>query len=252
MENCEETMEYYINQNKENLTDKHWASMLMQVIMSLILYQELFSFTHNDLHTHNVMYTNTEEKYLFYCYNNKCYKVPTYGKIFKIIDFGRAIYKFNNITYCSNSFSRGEDADTQYNCEPYFNDKKARLEPNNSFDLCRLGCSLFDHFVSEMSELELVRKNEEIGKIIIEWCEDDKKRNILYKTNDEERYPDFKLYKMIARTVHNHVPKEQLEREIFKKFETFKECVPTPNMLMNFDEIIENFTSIHKINKENS
>ena len=105
--------------------------------------------------------------------------------------FYRAIYKFINITYCSNSFSRGEDADTQYNCEPYFNDK-ARLEPNNSFDLCRLGCSLFDHFVSEMSELELARKNEEIGKII-EWCEDDK-RNILYKTNDEE-ISDFKLYK---------------------------------------------------------
>ena len=36
------------------------------------------------------------------------------------------------------------------------------------------------------------------------------KKNILYKKNGEERYPDFKLYKMIARTVHNHTPEAQL------------------------------------------
>jgi DNA repair exonuclease SbcCD ATPase subunit len=34
----------------------------------------------------------------------------------------------------------------------------------------------------------------------------------LYKNNGEERYPDFKLYKMIARCVHKHTPHAQLER----------------------------------------
>jgi hypothetical protein len=40
---------------------------------------------------------------------------------------------------------------------------------------------------------------------------DDKGKNILYTSDGEERYPNFKLYKMIARTVHNHTPENQLE-----------------------------------------
>jgi hypothetical protein len=41
---------------------------------------------------------------------------------------------------------------------------------------------------------------------------------LLYKNNGDERYPDFKLYKMIARHVHNHTPQAQLERSEFKQF----------------------------------
>ena len=36
--------------------------------------------------------------------------------------------------------------------------------------------------------------------------------------NGEERYPNFKLYKMIARTVHKHTPENQLEYSFFKQF----------------------------------
>ena len=41
---------------------------------------------------------------------------------------------------------------------------------------------------------------------------------MLYKNNGTDRYPDFKLYKMIARCVHNHTPQAQLERPEFKAF----------------------------------
>ena len=57
-----------------------------------------------------------------------------------------------------------------------------------------------------------------IFKIIANWCKDDKNRNIMYKSNGEDRYPDFKLYKMIARTVHNHVPSKVLEHPYFDKY----------------------------------
>ena len=33
---------------------------------------------------------------IVYCYNNIYYKVPTYGRIWKIIDFGRSIYTFKD------------------------------------------------------------------------------------------------------------------------------------------------------------
>jgi hypothetical protein len=140
MENCERTLDDLIINSE--LSHDEWMSALMQIIMTLITYQKLFSFTHNDLHTNNIMYIPTNKKYLYYLYKKKYYKVPTFGKIFKIIDFGRAIYKFDNKIFCSDSFQTGGDAVTQYNTEPYFNDKKPRLEPNFSFDLCR---SLF-HF----------------------------------------------------------------------------------------------------------
>ena len=66
------------------------------------------------------MFNKTNKKFLYYCYKNTYYKVPTFGRIFKIIDFGRAIYTYNGAVFCSDSFKPGEDAATQYNFEPYY------------------------------------------------------------------------------------------------------------------------------------
>jgi hypothetical protein len=216
MENCENTLDDLIFSN--DLSNEEWLSALMQIIMTLITYQKAFSFTHNDLHTNNVMYNETDKKFLYYRFNGKVYKVPTFGRIFKIIDFGRSIYKVNGKTYCSDSFSPGGDASTQYNTEPYFNEKKPRLEPNYSFDLCRLACSIFDFMVDDIKDVKKCAKDP-VKKIIIDWCLDDKGVNVLYKNDGTDRYPDFKLYKMIARFVHNHTPQAQLDRPEFKAYE---------------------------------
>ena len=203
--------------------------------MILTTYQKAFSFTHNDLHTNNIMYNTTDVKYIYYKKNY--YKVPTFGRIFKIIDFGRAIYKFDGKIFCSDSFQPGADAATQYNTEPYFNDKKPRLEPNYSFDLCRLACSIFDYVIDDLDEIEDFEKCEPIVKIIYDWCLDDSGINILYKNNGVERYPDFKLYKMIARCVHNHTPQAQLERTEFKNYIVSKNKVPSDQIIINIDSI---------------
>ena len=58
-----------------------------------------------------------------------------------------------------------------------------------------------------------------LQKTVHRWCQDDNDLNVLYKKNGSERYPNFKLYKMIARTVHKHVPIKQLEFEFFNKYE---------------------------------
>jgi len=193
------------------------ASALFQVIMSLLLYQKAFQFTHNDLHTNNVMFINTDQEFLEYCYNNKYYRVPTYGRIFKIIDFGRGIYKFAGKQFCSDSFAPGGDASTQYNFEPFFNRRKPRLEPNYAFDLCRLGCSIYDFIIEEGMP---VKEMDDFQRTINRWCLDDNGKNVLYKSNGEERYPNFKLYKMIARTTHEHTPEAQLNFPFFSQFET--------------------------------
>jgi hypothetical protein len=236
LEKCDNTLDSLMMQEKE-MTENEWRSALMQIIMTLITYQKLFGFTHNDLHTNNVMFIYTEKEYIYYHFNKKYYRVPTYNRAFKIIDFGRAIYKYKSKIICSDSFSSTGDAATQYNCEPYFNDKKPRLEPNFSFDLCRLGCSIFDYFIDDMSNVAAICKKDPLAKLIVEWVTDDQNRNILYKANGEERYPDFKLYKMIARNVHNHTPQSQLSKPIFAGYEFPKKKVKSTHRILNIDKM---------------
>jgi hypothetical protein len=158
------------------------------------------------------MYVETKKTHLYYKINEVIYKVPTFGKLYKIIDFGRSIYTFKNILFYSDAFNKKEDAATQYNFGPFFDDKKQEVKPNFSFDLSRLGCSLYDYFEDYTIENE---NDSALVNLIKNWCQDDKGKNILYKSSGEERYPEFKLYKMIARTVHHCVPHEQLTCSIF-------------------------------------
>lgn len=210
MEKCKSTIDSLLL--KKQLTDEQVIAAFMQVIMILLTYNRAFDFTHNDLHTNNIMYQETEVEYLYYKVDNVFYRVPTYGRIFKIIDFGRAIYRFQGKVFCSDSFAYNGDAYSQYNCEPFLNEDKPRLEPNPSFDLCRLACSLCDFFDED------TKGYEKTCEIVNLWRKDDEGKDVVYKGHGQERYPGFKLYKMIARTVHAHTPKNQLDNPVFKTF----------------------------------
>ena len=192
--------------------------------------------TEKNKHCH--LKIETDKKFICYHFNKKYYKVPTFGRLFKIIDFGRAIYKFKDKIICSDSFLKKGDAATQYNFGPCFNKKKPRLEPNFSFDLSRLACSLYDYFVPYSDEERKVK--HPIGKLVIKWCRDDNGKNILYKKNGDERYPDFKLYKMIARTVHNHIPAKEIENEIFNDFIVTRKSLKKKRIIN-----VENFTKCY-------
>lgn len=243
LEKLEDTLDNYMTNN--NISNKEWQSILMQIIMTLITYQKTFSFTHNDLHTNNIMYNETDKLFLYYKFDNKYYKVPTYGKIYKIIDFGRAIYKYNNINIMCDAYNIDEDAYGQYNHEPFFDNTKPRISPNFSFDLTRLACSLFDHFIPD--EMNIEKYDGIIENLIKDWVTDDSGKNILYKSNGKERYPGFKLYKIIAKQVHNHTPINQLNRDIFKCFNRIsqdmqREIMNDKNILFMDIDLITQFT----------
>ena len=221
LEKCVSTLDHIMM--RDELTKEEWTSLLFQVIMTLVIYQKMFAFTHNDLHTNNIMFIETTEEFIYYLYDDQIYKVPTYGRIFKIIDFGRAIYKFRGELICSDSFHPKGDAATQYNFPPYYNPNKPTVEPNYSFDLCRFACALFDYFIYDLRKVEKLCKSDPIIKLVVKWTTDDKGRNVLYKSSGEERYPDFKLYKMISRSVHNHIPANEIHNPIFDEYKiTYK------------------------------
>jgi len=239
LEECVETLGDYTDSKK--MSDGEWFAILMQVIMTLLVYQKTYRFTHNDLHTNNIMYTETKKKFIYYRYNKVMYRVPTFGKIYKIIDFGRAIFDYRGNRFCSDAFKKHGDAHSQYNTEPYFDNSKPRIDPNYSFDLCRLACTLFDDLIDveqgagSMTDI-VTKTTNPVARLIADWCTSDDGKNVLYKDNGDERYPDFKLYKMIARRVHKHTPEAQLLRPEFKRFECGKnQTVPKDMPFVNID-----------------
>jgi len=230
LERCHDTLDSLLEKNE--LRVEEIESAMFQVIVMLYTYQMLFDFTHNDLHTNNIMYIPTDQEFLMYRIKEKFYKIPTFGKIYKIIDFGRAIYTVNDKVICSDSFSEHGMAYTQYNFEPFYNPQKPRLLPNKSFDLCRLGCSIIDFIIDDIQDLDKFKKVP-IYDLIISWIYDDSGVNVLYKKNGEDRYPDFKLYKMIARIVHNHTPERQLDHACFEPY-----VVSTLDTYVDIDELV--------------
>lgn len=216
VEACEDTLDALML--NDELNEYELFSCIMQLIMILATYQKLYQFTHNDLHTNNVMFIETNKKYLHYEYNGKKYLVPTYGKIYKIIDFGRSIFTIQNQIFCGDCYQKNGDAYTQYNFGPCLNEAKPTVDPNYSFDLCRLACSMFDHLIQNIGDIQKPSKLSPFKRLVVRLCTDDKGLNVLYKRNREERYPCFKLYKMISRTVHNHTPDLLLETPDFSRY----------------------------------
>jgi hypothetical protein len=136
---------------------------------------------------------------------------------------------------CSDSFHEDGDAHSQFNFGRHYNESRPLLEPNNSFDLCRLGTSIIDFLIDDLDELE--ESKDPIVQMVGEWCVDDKGRNVLWKSNGEERYPGFKLYKMIARTVSKHTPISQLERPIMDKYRCSRKNIKKGTAVINIDQL---------------
>ena len=239
LEKCDNTLDSLLE--NEEIDDKELTSCFFQIIMTLIVYQKTLGFSHNDLHTNNIMYISTDKPYLYYYYKNRYYKVPTYNKIFKIIDFGRSSYSVGKDFLLSDCFANDGDAATQFNIPPYYNEKKKRVEINYSFDLCRLGCSLLDFFVEDLDEIPQMRKESKVFTMISDWCLDDNNKNILYKKNGDERYPNFKLYKMITRTVNRWLPESEIERDLFTTYKVSRKRIQKNAKIMNVEKLIEFF-----------
>ena len=163
--------------------------------------------------------------------------MPTFGKLFKIIDFGRSIFSLNEHIFISDDFYEGNDADTQYNFPPLVSDSKEPLVyPNFSFDLARLAISLFEvlfdekpkekkngQILSEEKNRVIKETESDLYNMLWSWLIDENGENILFDENDDERFPDFQLYVHISAHSKNAVPKDQLKRKIFEKYILKKE-----------------------------
>jgi hypothetical protein len=209
-----------------------WSAWIFQVIAALCVMQKILGMTHNDLHTNNIVWSPTDIEFLYYKgANGTVWKVPTYGKIFRLIDFGRSIYTINGKMFVSDDFRNGNDAAGQYSFSPLFSNPKEVVAPNPSFDLSRLAVSLFEALFPQKPEDTESKKilSEEDGLVVREtksdlynilwtWMVDEEDKNILMEPDGSERFPDFDLYKHIAAYCKNAYPDEQIYKKPFSNF----------------------------------
>jgi hypothetical protein len=214
--------------------ESRWVAWIFQIVAALTFLQSAVCFTHNDLHSNNIVWRKTDKKFLYYrAKDGTVWRVPTFGKIFSIIDFGRSIFRLGKHLWVSDDHWPDQDAGDQYNFGPFFDHSKPKNPPNPAFDLCRLAVSLIDGLydekppkkkgkgVSVMSEEDgwkVYETNSPLYNLLWNWTVDDK-RHTVYETKDgEEKYEGFDLYIRIAHDVHGAVPKDQLHRPVFSQF----------------------------------
>jgi len=218
--------------------EQRWTAWIFQVIAGLTAAQSAYDLVHNDLHSNNVMWCGTGETHLYYHVTggqggDRFYRVPTYGRIMKIIDFGRATFRppaaaTEHRMWFPDAYAPGADAAGQYNCGPYFEQGRPKVQPNKSFDLCRLAVALLETLWSETPEPRAPRRvlTRELGRVTPEtvsplwnllwlWLTDREGRNVLRTPEGRERYPTFDLYCAIAKDVQNAVPAQQLTLPLF-------------------------------------
>jgi hypothetical protein len=208
IEMLDKTLDNYLDESGP-ICDEEWKSILFQICFGLAVSQKHFNLVHNDLHSSNIMFKTTNLEYLYFYFKDKYFKIPTFGKIVKIIDFGRATFNVKDKIFFSDVFKKNGDAEGQYSF-PYTNNlNKCKIKPNKSFDLSRLATTIINHF----------EEDNQIYKLLKLWASD-KNGNFLMKYED-----DFNLYKIIAKNVISAVPKNQINKQIFKHFNVEKEDI---------------------------
>ena len=212
------TLDNYIDKTGNSICETEWKSILFQICFGLAVSQKEYDFVHNDLHSSNIMFKETPKTYLYFNFKGNYFKIPTYGKITKIIDFGRATFKLKNKIFFSDVFKKNGDAEGQYSF-PYHNSiKNCRIKPNKSFDLSRLATTIIEHFKPHTAIFNLLKL----------WASD-KYGNFLMNYED-----NFNLYKIIAKNVISAIPKNQINKMIFKEFLIKKEDISPNEFIYNY------------------
>jgi hypothetical protein len=79
-------------------------SMTAQVVFGLDAGQEVFGIVNNDFHGNNLMYEDVPYDTVLYYQNpttREYWRVPTFGKVYKMIDFGYASFDFGGVKFRS-------------------------------------------------------------------------------------------------------------------------------------------------------
>lgn len=195
-------------------------SCIFQISFSLMYLQKHYQFTHNDLHVNNIMFKKTDREFFYYKFNNIYFKVPTYGYVFKIIDFGRSIFTFHNKLFFNDSFKKYGEADGQFK-HPFYDiynrSNHNKLNINFNFDLCRLAITILDVCNYDKNDPQF---NNHFYNFIYNLTLDNE-CNSLMDLDD-----DFSMYISITNKACNSLPSDIIQNKIFNNYRIKKKYFP--------------------------
>ena len=201
------------------MSKEEWLGIFFQVAFGLSITNKYYNFVHNDLHSSNIMFKKTNKKYLYFFVHSQYYRIPTFHKITKIIDFARGTFKLNGRWIFSDVFANEGEAEGQYTYPTNFRSiKNCEFKPNPSFDLVRLATTVEERLEDQPEILELIRK----------WCESDDGSNMLDKEDD------FDLYIDIAQNCHKAIPIKVIKDKIFNIFKFDKNKIPEDEFIYEY------------------
>ena len=90
-----------------------FKSIFFQIYAAIFTMFNLFGIKHNDLHVGNIMFKITDKQFIYYKLGKKHYKIPTYGFIIKIIDWGRGTYNYNFCEGKNSIFNKNTPCENQ-------------------------------------------------------------------------------------------------------------------------------------------
>ena len=221
IETLKGTLEDLLN-SIDTLNTELILSCIFQISFALMYMQKHYMFTHNDLHINNIMYRGTDKTYLYYKFNNIYYKVPTFGYLFKIIDFGRSIFTFHKKVFFNDTFEKHGEAEGQYtekdNYLNFKNDKKEIIQQNFNFDLCRLAITILD--VCNFDPDDNYHNKQSFVDFIYNMTLT-KNGSSLFNLED-----NFNMYISISKYASNSLPKNIIQNIIFNQYRIQKKKFP--------------------------
>ena len=201
---------------KENnlLTYDFTLSVTFQIFSAIVVMNNLFGIKHNDLHFGNIMLKKTSKKFLYYNINNSYYKIPTFGFIICIFDWGRSTYNFNGYIGKNTIYSSSKDCFKQYVYKRINKKgcKSIELDNNLWTDIVMVSHSILHEFKD-------VLKDTHLEELLL--------NNIITSNNEQLDIDifDWELYLNITHNKFNINPKNLLLHTLFNKFKVKKKTV---------------------------
>ena len=242
------------DESKKNDLEKRIFSVLFQTICAMSLIYSRFKFIHNDLHTGNILLKPTQDEFIYYrdCVNKVTYRVPTYGYVVKIIDFGRSMFTFHGTEYVSDAFLDEGEAEGQYVypgllslCVQDISGENVNIPPeefiypNQSFDLARLACNMLEECFEEPPEMtssplsvscpspptkkrgipKRYESKNALWNLLQRWATSTSGVPFgAFDDSMESLFEDFELYCAIAKDAWNAAPQDAIRMKPFAKY----------------------------------
>ena len=190
--------------------DDRLRSIFFQIMAALSIVQSRYQLIHNDLHLDNIMCRRTRKSWLWYqTKEGDYYRIPTYGYVVTIIDWGRCTLCFRSKFLWNRCFDMEYDVFGQYyRTLPGQRSQRDPVSPNPSFDLTLFTQCLLRKFRNK------IHSNTKWYQFLCQVCQLSNGTSL----HDPVRVLGFQTYVDIARYACDAVPRQLIHDSCFHDY----------------------------------